>query len=144
MKWVTRERPKTDRIACPWLIRKFIDPEAEILYVPSDKVLEVAEREGAISFDAPGARYTHRDGKCTFEVLIEEYGLEDPALSKLAEIVHGADVRDGRTTPQSPGLRAIGEGFLHIMEDDHENLRIQSYIYDALYAWCKEKVGEER
>jgi hypothetical protein len=140
MKWVTRERPKTDRIACPWLIKKFIDPDAEILYVPRDKVLEVAEREGAISFDAPGAKYTHRDGKCTFEVLIEEYGLKDPALLELAEIVHGADVRDERTTPQSPGLRAIGEGFLHVIEDDHESLRIQSYIYEALYAWCQEKL----
>ena len=140
MKWVTRERPKTDRIACPWLIKKFIDPDAEIFYVPRDKVLEVAEREGAISFDAPGAKYTHRDGKCTFEVLIEEYNLKDPALLELAKIVHGADVRDERTTPQSPGLRAIGEGFLHVIEDDYENLRIQSYIYDALYAWCQEKL----
>ena len=140
MKWVTREKPKTDRIACPWLIKKWIDPEAEILYVPREQVLEVAEREGAISFDAPNAKYTHRDGKCTFEVLIEEYNLTDPALVKLAEIVHGADVNDDRTTPQSLGLRAIGEGFLHVVKDDHENLRIQWYIYDALYAWCQEKL----
>lgn len=141
MKWVTREKPKTDRIACPWLIRKFIDQDAEILYVPPDQVLEAAEREGAISFDATGAKYAHKEGKCTFEVLIEEYKLTDPALLELAEIVHGADTHDERTTPQSPGLRAVGEGFRDVIEDDHENLRIQSYIYDALYAWCQAKLS---
>jgi hypothetical protein len=107
--------------------------------VPREQVLEVAEREKAISFDAPNAKYNHREGKCTFEVLIEEYNLKDPALLELAKIIHGADVSDENTTPQSPGLRAIGEGFLHVVEDDHENLRIQSYIYDALYAWCQYK-----
>ena len=141
MKWVTREKPKTDRIACPWLIKKFIDRDAEIIYVPREQVLEAAEREGAISFDAPNAKYGHSDGKCTFEVLVEEYKLTDPALLKLAEIVHGADTHDERTTPQSAGLRAIGEGFLHVVEDDHENLRIQSYIYDALYEWCKASIS---
>jgi len=143
MKWVTREKPKTDRIACPWLIKKFIDKEAEILYVPREQVLEAAEREGAISFDAPNAKYAHSEGKCTFEVLIEEYNLTDPALLELAKIVHGADTSDEKTTPQSPGLRAIGEGFLHVIDDDYENLRIQSYIYDALYAWCRLKVTGE-
>ena len=104
MKWVTRERPKTDRIACPWLIRKFIDPDAEFLYVPADQVLDAAEREGAHSFDAPGARYTHRDGLCSFEVLVEEYDLSDPAVHLLARIVHGADVAEDRdATRQSPG-----------------------------------------
>src|SRR5215468_5832090 len=103
MKWVTREHPKTDRIACPWLIRKFIDPKAEFLYVPADQVLDVANREGALSYDAPGARYTHRDGLCSFEVLVEEYDIDDPALHLLARIVHGADVADDRNaTPQSP------------------------------------------
>jgi len=92
MKWVTRERPKTDRIACPWLIKNFIDPEAEFLYVPTEQVLEVAERERAHSYDAPGAKYTHRDGLCSFEVLLEEYELGKPALKLLARIVHGADV----------------------------------------------------
>src|SRR5947208_2053787 len=91
MKWVTRERPKTDRIACPWLIRHFIDPEAEFIYVPADEVLEVAEREGAHSYDAPGAEYTHRDRLCSFEVLVEEYEIADPAVKLLARIVHGAD-----------------------------------------------------
>ncbi len=140
MKWITRERPKTDRIACPWLIKKFIDADAEIIYVPREQVLEAAEREGAISFDAPNAKFGHSEGKCTFETLVEEYKLTDPALLALAEIIHGADVSDERTTPQSDGLRAMGEGFLHIVEDDHENLRIQSYIYDALYEWCKARL----
>ena len=111
MKWVTRERPKTDRIACPWLIRNFIDKDAEFLYVPADQVLEVAEREGAHSYDAPGAEYTHRDGLCSFEVLLEDYGLDDPALQLLGRIVHGADVADDRdATPQSrgPGRRRRG------------------------------------
>src|SRR5919198_1449941 len=94
MKWVTRERPKTDRIACPWLIKNFIDKEAEFLYVPADQVLDVAAREGGHSYDAPGATYTHRDGLCSFEVLLEEYRLDDPALALLARIVHGADVAD--------------------------------------------------
>src|SRR5713101_7754103 len=111
MKWVTRERPKTDRIACPWLIQKFIDPEAEFLYVPADEVLAVAEREGGRSYDAPGADFTHRDGLCSFEVLVEEYGLADSALALLARIVHGADVAADRdATQQSRGLHAIAEG----------------------------------
>src|SRR5215208_6431974 len=96
MKWVTREHPHTDRIACPWLIRKFIDPDAEIVYVPRDEVLAYAEREGAISFDAPGAKFTHRDGLCSFEVLIEDHGIEDAALRLMARIVHGADVTEDR------------------------------------------------
>src|SRR4051812_31739059 len=99
MKWVTRARPKTDRIACPWLVRRFIDPDAEILYVPSNEVLDVAERQGAHSFDAPGARYDHRDGLCTFEVLIEDYGLGgDDALALLAKIVHAADIESDLDT----------------------------------------------
>jgi hypothetical protein len=139
MKWVTRARPKTDRIACPWLIKKFIDPEAQILYVDPERVLEVAEREEAHSFDAPEARYTHRDGKCTFEVLIDEYGLEgDPALVCLARIVHGADIAgDEDITPQSAGLKAIAEGFSVTVPDDQQLLRIEMPIYDALYEWCK-------
>src|SRR6266566_6727847 len=96
MKWVTRARPKTDRIACPWLITKFIDPAAEILYVPAAQVLDVAADQDAVSFDAPGARYDHRDGLCTFEVLVEEYGIDDPAVKLLVRIVHGADIADDR------------------------------------------------
>jgi hypothetical protein len=138
VKWVTRERPKTDRIACPWLIKNFIDPQAEFLFVPADQVLEVAEREAARSYDAPGAEYTHRDGLCSFEVLLEEYELEDPALHKLARIVHGADVAEDRdATPQSPGLLAVAEGF-HLLElGDHRQLELSLPVYDALYAWCK-------
>ena len=138
MKWVTRERPKTDRIACPWLIKNFIDPDAEFLYVPADQVLAVAEREGAHSYDAPGATYTHRDGLCSFEVLLEEYELDDPALALLARIVHGADVAEDRdATPQSRGLLAIAEGF-HLLDlGDHRQLELSLPVYDALYAWCK-------
>src|SRR4029450_6900241 len=106
-KWVTRERPKTDRIACPWLIKNFIDAEAEFLYVPADQVLDVAARDDAHSYDALDAEYTHRGGLCSFEVLLEEYDLDDPALGLLARIVHGADVADDRdATPQSRGLLA--------------------------------------
>src|SRR2546429_8442423 len=108
MKWVTRERPKTDRIACPWLIKNFIDADAEFLYVPADQVLEVAEQEGAHSYDAPNAEYTHRDGLCSFEVLLEDYRLDGPALELLARIVHGADVADDRgAAQQSSGLLVI-------------------------------------
>jgi hypothetical protein len=143
-KWVTRERPKTDRIACPWLIQKFIDPDAEFLYVPADQVLTVAEREDAKSYDAPDARYTHRDGLCSFEVLVEEHALDDPALHLLARIVHGADVADDRdATPQSRGLLAIAEGF-HLLElGDHRQLELSLPMYDALYAWCRGEVAAQ-
>lgn len=142
MKWVTRERPKTDRIARPWLIRNFIDAEAEFLYVPASEVLEVAEREGARSYDAPGARYTHRDGLCSFEVLIEEHGLDEPALALLARIVHGADVAEDRdVTPESRGLLAIAEGFSLLELDDHRQLELSLPVYDALYAWCKSEAA---
>ena len=143
MKWVTREHPKTDRIACPWLIRKFIDPDAEFIYVPADQVLDVAERDGAYSYDAPGARYTHRDGLCSFEVLVEEYEIDDPAVHRLARIVHGADVADDRdATPESRGLLAVAEGFhLLIPDDDHRQLQTELPVYDALYAWCQHEAA---
>ena len=142
MKWVTRERPKTDRIACPWLIKTFIDGEAEFIYVPADTVLEVAEREGAHSYDAPGATYTHRDGLCSFEVIVQDYKLDDPALHRLARIVHGADVADDRdATPQSRELLAVAEGF-HLLDlGDHRQLELSLPVYDALYAWCKHEVA---
>jgi hypothetical protein len=143
MKWVTRERPKTDRIACPWLIRNFIDSEAEFVYVPADEVLDVARREGAHSYDAPGAEYTHRDGLCSFEVLLDEYDLTDPALQLLARIVHGADVADDRdATPQSRGLLAVAEGFYLLELGDHRQLELSLPVYDALYAWCRHEVGD--
>lgn len=142
MKWVTRERPKTDRIACPWLIRKFIDPEAEIVYVPADQVLGVAQRDGGHSFDAPGATYTHRGNTCTFETLIEDYHLgADPALTRLAQIVHAADIdNDLDTDPIGAGLLAIGIGGLAAEPDDDRLLDRGSFVYDALYAFCQQDV----
>jgi hypothetical protein len=143
MQWVTREHPHTDRVACPWLIRKLIDPEAEIVYLPADGVLAYAERTGAISFDAKGARYTHRDGLCSFEVLVAEYGLgSDPALALMARIVHGADVADDRgATPQSLGLLAIADGFALLGIPDQEQLALELPVYDALYAWCRRETA---
>jgi hypothetical protein len=114
MKWVTREKPRTDRIACPWLIRAFIDPDAEILYVPRDEVLAVAERERAISFDAPGARYTHRDGMCSFEVLVDDYQIADPAVALMASIIHGADVAEDVSTTPSVGRPARDRRWLRL------------------------------
>jgi hypothetical protein len=142
MQWVTREHPKTDRIACPWLIRKFIDPDAEILFVPAAEVLPSAKRTGAISFDAPGARFTHRDGLCTFEVLIEEHDLgADPALTLMARVIHGADVAaDLRSTPESAGLLAIAEGFALLDVDDQRQLGLELPVYDALFAWARQQV----
>lgn len=138
MRWVTRERPKTDRVACPWLISRFIDAEAEIIYVPRDEVLDEAKRLEGRSFDASGAEYTHRGDRCTFEVLIEDFDLGgDPALQRLARIVHGADVEDPDPDPRSAGLLAIAEGLLEVEPDDREILRVGSRIYDALYAWCE-------
>jgi len=139
VKWVTRARPKTDRIACPWLIRRFIDPESEIVYVPADDVLDVARREGARSFDAPGADFEHRGGRCTFEVLIEEFDLDgDRALTRLARIVHAADIdSELHTDPAGPGLLAIGLGGLDVEPDDDRLLDKASFVYDALYAWCR-------
>jgi hypothetical protein len=142
MEWVTRERPKTDRIACPWLIRRFIDPGATITYVPADQVLGYARRHGARSFDAPGADHTHRDSKCSFEVMIEDFDLADPALHRLADIVHGADIAgEVDATPQSAGLLAIAEGFPHVEADDQRLLELEMPIYDALYEWCRRQSG---
>jgi hypothetical protein len=143
MKWVTRERPKTDRIACPWLIRRCIDPEAEIVFVPKDQVLEVAEREGGRSFDTPGATYTHRDGKCTFEVLMNEFHLgDDLALVRLARVIHAADIASElHTDPLGPGLLAIGLGGVDVESDDHRLLERATFVYDALYAWCQREVA---
>jgi hypothetical protein len=142
MKWVTREHPLTDRIACPWLILRFIEADAEIVYAPRDEVLSYAEREGAISFDAPGATYTHRDGKCSFETIIEEYDLSgDAALALVAKVVHGADVsEDVDITPQSAGLEAIARGFMHLGVDDQGQLELELPVYDALYACAQEQV----
>jgi len=144
MKWITRERPKVDRIACPWLIRRFIDPTAEIVYVPAGQVLTTAQETGGHSFDAPGATYTHRhqpDGGqwCTFETLIHDHHLDhDPALIELARIVHAADIAaDVDTHPFGAAVRAIGDAGAHVEPDDQRLLERGMFIYDALYAWCQ-------
>lgn len=140
MKWVTRARPKTDRIACPWLIRRYIDPDAEFAFVPSADVLSFAEREGATSFDAPDARYTHRDELCTFEVLIQDHELggKDPALDELARIVHAADIAGEESThPFGATVSAIGTAGLDVEDDDDRLLERGLFLYDALYAWCR-------
>jgi len=148
MKWITRARPKTDRIACPWLIRRFIDPDADILYVAPDQVLATAQHTGGHSFDAPGAAYQHQnaaDGSgewCTFEVLMIAYHLAgDAALARLATIVHAADITaDLHTDPLGPGLLAIGLGGLDVEADDQVLLERGMFVYDALYAWCARQV----
>ncbi len=143
MKWITREDAKVDRIACPWLIRRFIDPHAEFLFVPAEQVLATAKREGAIPYDIPGVELGHVDGRCSFESLLLKHRLEgDAALVALGRIVHAADVgEDLHTSPEGPGLLAIAKGFslLH-GENDHRKIELESPMYDALYAWCKEKV----
>ena len=142
MKWITRENANVDRIACPWLIKRFIDPDAEFLFVPRDQVLAVAERAGGHSYDAEGAEYTHRDGKCSFETLVEEYGITDPAVVLLARVVHGADVSEDRdVTPQSRGLEAIADGFALLELDDQRQLELELPVYDALYAWAQRQVS---
>ncbi|VVB92558.1 Chromate resistance exported protein [uncultured archaeon] len=141
MKWVTREKAKVDRIACPWLIKNFIDEEAEFIFAPHEQVLSVAKTENAISFDAPGAKFNHSsDGKCTFEVLVDHYRIKDKAIQNLAKVVHGADVpEDIQIVPESAGLRAIADGFRLISRDDHENMRKQFAVYDALYGYFKKE-----
>ncbi len=138
MKWVTRLGARTDRIACPWLIKRFIDKDAEFLFVPPAGVLAAAKKAGGKSFDAPGADYTHRGPLCTFEVMITDHELSDPVLHRLAKIVHGADIEgEENTTPESAGLVAIANGFAQTTPDDREKLRLQFPVYDALYAFCR-------
>lgn len=141
MKWITREDAKVDRIACPWLIQRFVDKNAEFLYVPADQVMSVAQRESAIPYDVPGVELGHVDGRCSFESILHKYGLgNDPALVELAKIVHAADVdEDIDTAPEGPGLQAIAKGFsiLH-GKNDHRKIEMETPMYDALYAWCRE------
>ena len=146
MKWVTRIRPRTDRIACPWLILRSIDQEAEIVYVPTEQVIAVAQRENGYSFDTAGATYDHRGNKCTFEVLIDEYHLDsDPALMRLARIVHAADIdSEVSTDPFAPMMLALAQGGLDVEADDHRLLERACYVYDALYAWCVREVAGGR
>lgn len=142
MKWITRERPKIDRIACPWLIARFIDDQPEFLFVPPVDVLPVAEREGAIPYDVPGVELTHAGELCSFDAFLGRYGLHDPALEQLAEIVRGADTSRLELTPQSAGLYALSLGLSRNFADDHEMLKHGLVMYDALYAWCRECQGE--
>ena len=144
MKWVTRARIRVNRTATAWLIRRFVDPAAVLLFVEADEVAAVQAREGATGFDAPGATYPHRDaeGRCSFEALVDEYRPEDPALQELACIVHGADFGDeARWVPESEGLRAISHGFPLVAHDDHEILQRAAFLYDALYASLKARHG---
>jgi hypothetical protein len=137
MQWITRERPKIDRIACPWLIARYIDPDAEFLYVPGSDVFRIAEETGAIPYDIPGAELSHVGELCSFDAFLKKYDLIDPALQQLAVIVRGADTSRLDLTPQSPGLYAISLGLSHNFADDHEMLKHGLVLYDALYAWCK-------
>lgn len=143
MKWVTRERPKIDRIACPWLIARFIDKAPEFLYVPADKVLETAGKTGAVPYDIPGVEMTHVGELCSFDAFLAKYKLQEPALQQLARIVRGADTSRLDLTPQSAGLYALSLGLSHNFSDDHEMLAHGMVMYDALYAWCKSCQGEE-
>lgn len=147
VKWVTREKAKVDRIACPWLIRKFVDPEAEFLFVPTERVQEVAKKEHAIPFDAAGVELTHYkengEERVSFDAIIKKYGLKDRALRDLAEIVRTADAR-GVPHPRTEGagLEAAALGFRELAKDDHENMRLQFPLYDALYTYCKWRVDQ--
>jgi hypothetical protein len=138
MKWVTRARPKIDRVACPWLIRRFVDPEAEFLYVPPEQVMAVAERDGAIPYDVPDVELGHHGPECTFDAIVRKYQLTAPGLQQLAAIVRGADTEAKDLTPESRGLDAIGEGFRLAYADDHELLERELPVYDALYAYCRQ------
>lgn len=145
MKWVTREHAKVDRIACPWLIRRFVDPQAELLFVPGDQLMAVAEREEAIPYDVPNVELGHHGKRCSFEAILSRYGLEsDPALVLLGKIVNGADTDNSLwNQPEGPGLQAIADGFRRLgFRDDHETLESESIVYDALYAYCQEMIRQ--
>jgi hypothetical protein len=141
MQWVTRARPKVDRIACPWLIKTFVDSNAEFVYVPNDEVAAYAERTGAIPYDIPSVEFGHHGLECSFDAIIKKHGLTDPALLRLALIVRGADTAAKDLTPESRGLEAIADGFRRLFEDDHQQLAAEWIVYDALYAFCQAAVA---
>ena len=147
MKWITREHVHVDRVACPWLIRRFVDPEAEFLFVPADQVMAIAERSGAIPYDVKGVELGHHGLECSFEAIVKKHGLgQDPALALLAKIVNGADT-DNRlwNQPESAGLKAVAEGFRGLgFADDHELNAAEWIVYDALYAYCRQMVEQGR
>jgi hypothetical protein len=147
MKWVTKERVHVDRVACPWLIRRFVDPQAEFLFVPADQVMAVAEREGATPYDVRGVELGHHERGCTFEAFVDKYGLtSDPAMVLLSRIVNGADTDNSLwNQPESAGLKAVAEGFRHLgLADDHAVNAAEWIVYDALYAYCQEMVRQGR
>jgi len=141
MQWVTRARPKVDRIACPWLIKRFIDAEAEFLSVLAEDVRAVAECTGVIPYDVPNVELGHRMSECSFDAILEKYHLTDPALRRLARIVRGADTPAKDLTPESQGLEAIADGFRRLYHDDLQQLAAESVVYDALYAYCQAQEG---
>jgi hypothetical protein len=141
-RWVTRARPKIDRIACPWLIRRFLDPEAAILYVPTDEVFEVARREAAVAFDIPGAPFTHEGDQCSFDAFLSAFALDDPGLAILAPIVRGADTDRHDLAPEASGLHALSLGLTAIFDDDQTLLEQGLIVYDAFYAWATQARGE--
>lgn len=139
MNWVTREKARVDRIACPWLISRFVDRNPTFRFVPADQVLDVAAREQAIPFDVPDVELGHHGDQCSFDAILDKYRLTDPALRALARIVRGADTPNRTLTPESPGLYAVATGFQMITRDDFENMARQFVVYDALYAYCREQ-----
>jgi len=144
VKWVTREYVHVDRTACPWLIKKFVDPQAEFIFVPTEKIEEIAKTQKTIPFDAPGVKLGHKNGKCSFETIIEEYSLKDPVLHELAKIVHSADTSDKALAPEGIGLDAIMTGARFNAKDDFEAINKAEYVYDALYSYCKFKLLREK
>jgi hypothetical protein len=136
-RWVTRERPKIDRVACPWLIRRFLDPLAAFDYVPADRVLGAAQDTGAVPYDVPGVRFSHRGERCSFDAMLDDFQLRDPALDALAVIVRGADTARLDLAPQAAGLLAVSRGLSRNFADDGEMLEAAMTVYDALYAWCR-------
>lgn len=143
MKWITRERPKIDRIACPWLIKNFVDKKAEFIYVPKEEVFARAKELNAIPYDIPGAEYTHEQDHCTFDFIIKKHNLTDPSLHQIAMIVRGADTDRFQLAPQAAGLWAISAGLSYNYKNDFEMLEVGMKIYDALYSWSK-YVSDER
>lgn len=137
MKWITREKPKIDRIACPWLLKRFVDVDAEIIYVPCDQVLLVAQKTGAIPFDLPGVEYSHYEDRCTFDYILKKHHLKDPALHRIAAIVRGADTDRHDFAPQAAGFEAIFSGLAYNSSDDQDLLKLGLIIYDGLYSWAK-------
>lgn len=142
MKWITRSHVHVDRVACPWLIQRFVDSRAEFLFVPGARVAQVAAEEAATPFDVPGAELGHKGENCSFDAIVEKYGLKDKALLRLAKIVRAADTGKGAEEPLAVGLEAIASGYSLRFPDDQENLRRQFEVYDSLYAWCRLEVSK--